>query len=248
MILIILLIIILVLLFHTKESFTDQETVQETSSDFIPQSSSDFIPQSSSDFIQTTKKYKNYTILDNQNEYVLISYSLLNFNLKKNVINAIKNNTLDIDKNIFDLDSQEELINLKSNISQQNDYIFAINKSLLLDQQKINNDSKIIFDENNYPKYLNFSDTTKNVIDTMKLENNPTLNAQLFLDDNKNLTITHDKNPINKDLNLKLITIENNKIMNNNILLEQISDSDIYKINLSREPTNFILKEEILYI
>ena len=65
---------------------------------------------------------------------------------------------------------------------------------------------------------------------------------------NKNLTITHEKNPINKDLNLKLVTIENNKIMNNNILLEQINDSDIYKVSLTREPTNFILKEEILVI
>ena len=37
--------------------------------------------------------------------------------------------------------------------------------------------------------------------------------AQLFLDDNRNLTITNEKNPINKDLNLKLTTIENNKII-----------------------------------
>ena len=232
MILIILLITILILLFYTKETFIDPESV----------------PESSSDFIQKTNTYKDYTISDGDNEYVLISYTLLNFNLKKNIINEIKSNRLEIDKTIFDLDSQEELINLKLNISQQNDYIFAVNKSLLSDETQINNHSKIIFDEKNYPKYLNFSDTTKNVIDTMKLENNPTLNAQLFLDDNKNLTITHDKNPINKDLNLKLITIENNKIMNNNILLEQIKGTDIYKIILSREPTNFTLKEEILNI
>lgn len=236
MILIILLITILILLFYKKETFIDLES------------------SSSQEFIQQTKTYKSYAIIDNtnnqenQNEYVLISYTLLNFNLKKNIINAIKNNILNIDKNIFDLDSQEELINLKSNISQSNDYVFAINKLLLQDEQKINNNSKIIFDENNYPKYLNFSDTTKNVTDTIKINIEPNLSAQLFLDDNKNLTITHEKNPINKDLNLKLVTIENNKIMNNNILLEQINDSDIYKVSLTREPTNFILKEEILVI
>jgi len=239
MILIILLITILVLLFYTKESFTELESSPE----FKTQSS----PESSSDFIQETKPYKNYTISDGENEYVLISYSLLHFNLKRNIIDAIKNKILNIDENIFDLESQEELINLKSNISQQNDYIFAINKLLLLDEQKINNNSKIIFDENNNPKYLNFSETTKNVINTMKIDSDSKY-AQLFLDDNRNLTITNEKNPINKDLNLKLTTIENNKIMNNYISLELIDGTDIYKIKLSREPTNFILKEEIINI
>ncbi len=242
MILIILLITILILLFYKKETFTEL-TLTETN-----QSSQEFINQSSQEFINQSKPYKSYTISDGENEYVLVSYSLLSFNLKQNILNAIKNNKLDINKNIFDLDSQIELINLKSNISQQNDYVFAVKKSLLLDEQKINNDSKIIFDENNNPKYLIFSDSTKNVTDTIKLENDTNLNAQLYLDDNMNLTITHEKNPINKDLNLKLVTIENNKIMNNNVLLEQINDSEIYKVSLTREPTNFILKEEILNI
>jgi hypothetical protein len=232
MILIILLIIILILLFYKKETFTDPE------------------------FVHQTKTFKSYTIVDtsnddnqeNNNEYVLISYDLLSYNLKQNILNAIKLDKLNIDKDIFNLKSQEKIIKLQLNTSQKNDYVFAVNKSLLLDEQKINNNSKIIFDENNNPKYLNFSDSTKNVTDTMKLDNDPNLNAQLFLDDNKNLTITHEKNPINKDLNLKLVTIENNKIMNNNILLEQINDTEIYKINLTREPTNFILKEEILII
>lgn len=239
MILIILLITILVLLFYTKESFTELETSLE--------SKTQTSPDSSSDFIQETKPYKNYTISDGENEYVLISYSLLHFNLKKNIIDAIKNKSLNIDENIFDLESQEELINLKSNISQQNDYVFVVNKLLLLDEQKINNHSKIIFDENYYPKYLNFSDTTKNVTNTMKIDNDSNY-AQLFLDDNRNLTITNEKNPINKDLNLKLATIQNNKIINNYMSLELISGTDIYKINLSREPTNFILKEEIMNI
>lgn len=242
MILIILLITILILLFYKKETFTEL-ALTETN-----QSSQEFINQSSQEFINQSKPYKSYTISDGENEYVLVSYSLLSFNLKQNILNAIKNNKLDINKNIFDLDSQIELINLKSNISQQNDYVFAVKKSLLLDEQKINNDSKIIFDENNNPKYLIFSDSTKNVTDTIKLENDTNLNAQLYLDDNMNLTITHEKNPINKDLNLKLVTIENNKIMNNNVLLEQINDSEIYKVSLTREPTNFILKEEILNI
>ncbi len=242
MILIILLITILILLFYKKETFTEL-TLTETN-----QSSQEFINQSSQEIINQSKPYKSYTISDGENEYVLVSYSLLSFNLKQNILNAIKNNKLDINKNIFDLDSQIELINLKSNISQQNDYVFAVKKSLLLDEQKINNDSKIIFDENNNPKYLIFSDSTKNVTDTIKLENDTNLNAQLYLDDNMNLTITHEKNPINKDLNLKLVTIENNKIMNNNVLLEQINDSEIYKVSLTREPTNFILKEEILNI
>ncbi len=242
MILIILLITILILLFYKKETFTEL-ALTETN-----QSSQKFINQSSQEIINQLKPYKSYTISDGENEYVLVSYSLLNFNLKQNILNAIKNNKLDINKNIFDLDSQIELINLKSNISQQNDYVFAVKKSLLLDEQKINNDSKIIFDENNNPKYLIFSDSTKNVTDTIKLENDTNLNAQLYLDDNMNLTITHEKNPINKDLNLKLVTIENNKIMNNNVLLEQINDSEIYKVSLTREPTNFILKEEILNI
>ncbi len=242
MILIILLITILILLFYKKETFTEL-ALTETN-----QSSQEFINQSSQEIINQSKPYKSYTISDGENEYVLVSYSLLSFNLKQNILNAIKNNKLDINKNIFDLDSQIELINLKSNISQQNDYVFAVKKSLLLDEQKINNDSKIIFDENNNPKYLIFSDSTKNVTDTIKLENDTNLNAQLYLDDNMNLTITHEKNPINKDLNLKLVTIENNKIMNNNVLLEQINDSEIYKVSLTREPTNFILKEEILNI
>ncbi len=242
MILIILLITILILLFYKKETFTEL-ALTETN-----QSSQKFINQSSQEIINQLKPYKSYTISDGENEYVLVSYSLLSFNLKQNILNAIKNNKLDINKNIFDLDSQIELINLKSNISQQNDYVFAVKKSLLLDEQKINNDSKIIFDENNNPKYLIFSDSTKNVTDTIKLENDTNLNAQLYLDDNMNLTITHEKNPINKDLNLKLVTIENNKIMNNNVLLEQINDSEIYKVSLTREPTNFILKEEILNI
>jgi hypothetical protein len=236
MILIILLITILILLFYKKETFIDTDSKLDSK------------PDSSSDFIQKTNTYKDYIILDGENEYVLVSYTLLNFNLKKYIVYAIKNNTLDIDKNIFDLDSQEELINLNSNILQQNDYVFAVNKLLLQDEQKINNHSKIIFDENNNPKYLNFSNTTRNVIDTLKLDNKPNLNAQLFLDDNKNLTITYDTNPINKELNLKLIRIENNKIMNNNILLEPINSTDIYKIILTREPTKFILKEDILNI
>lgn len=235
MILIILLITILVLLFYTKETFTEVESSRESS------------PEFSSDFIQQTKTYKNYTISGGENEYVLVSYSLLHFNLKRNIIDAIKNKILNIDENIFDLESQEELINLKSNMSQQNDYVFAINKLLLINDQKINNHSKIILDENNNPKYLNFSDTTKNVIDTMKIDNDSNY-AQLFLDDNRNLTITNKKNRINKDLNLKLVTIENNKIMNNYISLELIDGTEIYKIKLSREPTDFILKEEIINI
>jgi hypothetical protein len=245
MILIILLITILILLFYKKETFTELALTEtnQSSQEFINQTN-----ESSQEFINQSKPYKSYTISDGENEYVLVSYSLLSFNLKQNILNAIKNNKLDINKNIFDLDSQIELINLKSNISQQNDYVFAVKKSLLLDEQKINNDSKIIFDENNNPKYLFFSDSTKNVTDTIKLENDTNLNAQLYLDDNMNLTITHEKNPINKDLNLKLVTIENNKIMNNNVLLEQINDSEIYKVSLTREPTNFILKEEILNI
>ena len=231
MILIILLITILVLLFYTKETFIEVETN----------------PESSSDFIHQTKPYKSYTISDGENEYVLISYSLLHFNLKKNIIDAIKNKTLNIDENIFNLKSQEKIIKLQLNMLPQNDYVFAINKLLLLDEQKINNHSKIIFNENNNPKYLNFSDTIKNVIDTMKIDNDSNY-AQLFLDNNQNLTITNEKNPINKDLNLKLATIENNKIMNNYISLESISGTDIYKIKLSKGLTNFILKEEIMNI
>lgn len=242
MILIILLITILILLFYKKETFTEL-TLTETN-----QSSQEFINQSSQEFINQSKPYKSYTISDGENEYVLVSYSLLSFNLKQNILNAIKNNNLDINKDIFNLKSQEKIIKLQLNTSQQNDYVFAVKKSLLLDEKKINNDSKIIFDENNNPKYLIFSDSTKNVTDTIKLENDTNLNAQLYLDDNMNLTITHEKNPINKDLNLKLVTIENNKIMNNNVLLEQINDSEIYKVSLTREPTNFILKEEILNI
>jgi hypothetical protein len=242
MILIILLITILILLFYKKETFTEL-TLTETN-----QSSQEFINQSSQEFINQSKPYKSYTISDGENEYVLVSYSLLSFNLKQNILNAIKNNNLDINKDIFNLKSQEKIIKLQLNTSQQNDYVFAVKKSLLLDEKKINNDSKIIFDENNNPKYLIFSDSTKNVTDTIKLENDTNLNAQLYLNDNMNLTITHEKNPINKDLNLKLVTIENNKIMNNNVLLEQINDSEIYKVSLTREPTNFILKEEILNI
>ena len=199
-----------------------------------------------------SKLYNKYTIVDDKNEYLLVSYGSLDVELKKDIITGIKNKKFNINTDVFNLNDQEQLIKLNLNITQQYDYIFAINKS---DIKKLINESIIVFDENNYPKYLNFANTLQNIIEPYTMEGQEKSNAQLFIDKDYNYVVTDIKNQINKNTGLNLITSETIKKMSNNISLELINNATelinktpIYKINLSATPTKFSIKEKIMSI
>ena len=149
------------------------------------------------------KIYTTYELLDNNSvKYELLTFSQLNFDLQKKILDKIINNEISMTanelklnffsklffsnekpsvnfyKNLFDIDVTTALIETNTNYIHVNDIVFAVRLNRIKDDKIINNNQHLVFNVN---KDISYSITNNLAIKPSK--------AQLLLY-NSILTVT----------------------------------------------------------
>jgi len=175
------------------------------------------------------KGYNKYTLKYNNEDYVLILYSQLNFLLQAKVCNMILNKEINLDIPYSEIKELKTASELQIPVVPRNDIIFAIKPQKLMNLELNRSRSILIFNELLKPQLYDIDKSYINPLTYNLVE----LNDTILL----NSTI--------KNIN---IDIYNNQISNKFIKLKQITDLELYEIILTDVDNNIRLTKDIIKI
>lgn len=202
-----------------------------------PEIFDNIVPKSSS-LPESLPKYHTYILTDNDMiKYELFTFSQLNFNLQKQILNKIIDSSYsNIYKNLLDIDNIIALINTKSKYNPINDIVFAVRLNRITDPKIISYGQELLFNEHNAVNYSLMNGQQINLSESLLLIYENILTVSL---PNNEFNITNNNKFINANIN-------NNQINSKYIKLLQIDDLPIYLINLTDDQYNIKINEQIL--
>ena len=190
--------------------------------------------------IDEQKIYYKYILTNSNNiQYQIFTFSQLNFDLQKKILNKIINNNLDnYYKNIIDINKLNTLVNVGSRYIPNNDLLFAVRVNRLLDEKILSYSPELLFDENNN---INYS-----VLNLQKINSLPNSKLSIY-NHTLLLTVPNDDFNITNQNTFSDAIIKDNQISFNNIDLIQIDDLPISLIKLTNNITNITFHKEKVY-